>query len=317
MSFVWNFFDITDLDLYGIVFNNTNQAFNINTSGFSSYSDSNIANFVTDMVESPVRKGYYIGYLSNTTNIPRGIYKVEIYKQTAASPSKNTDVLRGVGDVYWNGNTDVPSIMPPKLEDASNIGQVLLGQNISFIIHAFDLFGMNANLDANPFYQVYSGVLPMNVSGNLTQLDTGRYGGTFTATSGVFGYNIPYSIKVSGVMNNTAISTNKSFEIKSPAIIEADLSTDVLGQLGYPTGVIASVSSTSQFTTNLPSSLDDVFNGAVLRIVSTGNMYGVARIVSDYVGSSKTVVLNKALPATPDIGTRIIVFPIGGQLNVN
>jgi len=55
---------------------------------------------------------------------------------------------------------------------------------------------------------------------------------------------------------------------------------------------------TTSFVTNLDSSVDDFYNGHALVFVS-GSLNGQSQIISDYVGSTKTVTLDHALTSAP------------------
>lgn len=77
-------------------------------------------------------------------------------------------------------------------------------------------------------------------------------------------------------------------------------------------GVAGSVNDASATTTSFVgdsglSSSDDFYNGSVL-VFTSGTLKGLARRVTDYVGSTRTFTLSPALPAAPANSVTLLIL---------
>lgn len=309
MALEIEFFDLRSLSLYALFFNESDEAFKQSTSGFASYTDSSVGDFDVPLPEEANRVGRYATSVTGT--IPKGTIQVEIYEQSGGSPDKAVDTLRGVDEIYWNGLHLVDHIGVSNFEKPSHIGTTDLDEVLYFFLSSFDEFNLPTDTDTSPSFQVFANSTGMaDVSGLMVNVEAGLYSASFTVTSGTFNFSDFYSVKIEGVIEGNSLQTHKTFDIASPVTVD-DINVDVLGQLGYISGVVQAGSSTTVITTNLTSSVDNFHNGSVARID------GQARIVLDYNGSSKAITVNKAYTFTPASGAEIIIYPIGGELGVS
>lgn len=310
MSLNIQYFDGTGYNIYGLIFNSSGQVYNNTTRNFDTYSDSSIDTWDLPFTENSSRRGQYVVSTTGITRIAK--YDIEVYRRMGGSPNKTADILKTVDQIFWNGEVPLDSTQPPVLKAATYVAQAQQGETIAFSAKVFNGFGNPQSADRSVGYTVYREGISLNITGVMTQTSSGFYYGTQALTSTGYLTGKTYQISINSVLAGTQIGDLAQFSIAAPVIADVD----VLGQLGYATGTVQSAlppPTASDFITNLPSSTNDFYNGQALRFKGTGQ----ARIISDYVGSTRRVYLNKPFSSTPTVGAEFLIFSLGGELNVN
>lgn len=310
MSLNIQYFDTSGYNIYALIFNTSGQIYNNTSRGFDTYTDSSIDTWDLPLSENGSRRGQYTVSTTGIATIAK--YDVEIYRRIGGSPSKTADVLKTVGQIFWNGEVPLDSTQPPVLKASTYITQAQAGETIAFSAKIFNGFGNPQSADRHVGYIIYREGVALNITGVMAQTSSGFYYGTQALTSTGYLTGKTYQISMSSVLAGTQVGDLAQFSIAAPIIAE----TDVLNQLGYATGTVQLSLNETNFLTNLASSTNDFYNGQVLRFTSSGSLYGQARIISDYVGATKTVTLNKGYSVTPSLGDAFLIYSIGGELNV-
>jgi hypothetical protein len=319
MSLFLRYNDVYGLNIYTLIFNSFTTALNNNSSGFLTYSDNLINQFIFNIPELVNNSGMYATGINQTALNSGSILDLFIYQRTGASPSKASDILKGVMTVNWNGSRDAFFTHPPQLLGGSDLGTFNVGAAIRYNVEAMNIFGTRGPTDDNLVtWSMFGSSGTIITTGYIAGIIAENSGYLYTSnitTSGLSAGN--YRIENSGRVNEEVVRTNFYFIASTGFVVNANVTADILGPLGYGTGYINDPSATAlQFTTTLPSTSNGFYNGQILRPTS-GPLVGVGRIVSDYIGSTKTVLLNKALSSIPSSGTSIVIFPLGGELNVS
>jgi hypothetical protein len=313
MALVIEFFDATTgLNLYALLFDEAGKAFNPSAEAFQTYLDANITNFNLNLTEGVNRKKYYSYTISPT--LSAGAYTVEVYRRVGASPSKTNDIFKGIGTIFWNGSGMVDNIDPPHLEEGSEIGTITLDSTVGFYINAYDKFGNLANPEGNLDFAVYRQNTSLGVTGYMSNLETGVFYSSFAANSGTFNFNDIYSIQIKGYIKGTRVGANLQF--RTSVLGSGVQAIDAAHQLGYSSGFILEANSASGYVTTLPGTVDDFYNGQVVRVLGTGSLRGQARIIRDYTGATRFVQTNMPFTSALPSGTPILIFPIGGELGL-
>lgn len=316
---VINYIDkLGSVNLYALIYNISGHAFNTTSNLFSAYTDATIDNFDVALTQEANRASLYSTTITNTSGFAASLterqnYTLEIWNRVGGSPSKTNDFLKGVSYFFWDGTKENDIIIPPSLDGSNYIGQRLLGSGVSFSVQSFDHFGNLANLSAVPHYEMYSqgAILTPRVSGSMIGAGDGLYMATRTLTAGSFAEGRQYDIRISGIISNITVGCIKTFDI-----VTDRTTPDIRGSLTYVSGYITGSPASSSFVTTFVQSTNDFFNGQILKIAS-GTLYGQARIISDYDGSTKRIYVNKPFTSTPSSGDAILMVNIGGELNVS
>lgn len=120
------------------------------------------------------------------------------------------------------------------------------------------------------------------------------------AGSGLYGVEIADSTLIGRTVvwdiNGTGKTCSESFDNTPPA----------------QATVNDAAATTTVFITTLSSSVNDFYNGSYLLFVN-GSLKDQARLISDYVGSTKTITLAAALTSAPANGDRFIVLGRSGS----
>lgn len=318
MAFDIEYIDsVTGLSTYALIFNISGQAYSTVTEIFASYNDSSIGNFDIPLTHSSSRAGLYTGSIVGVglASFNQGKYLLEIYQQVGGSPSKSADILKAVGETLWNGSQEVSNSMTPKMENTF-LGSQIESEDISWMVNVYNDFGKLQNAASGINYTVYEEGAATAITGFMSNISAGLYYGTFSSATGIFENNKMYEITLNGYLNGITLNTINTFVIKPSGSVTNPTIPDVRSELAYSSGFILTVQNASGFTTNLPSSVDDFYNGAIVRIAAVGSLYGQARIAFDYVGSTKQMITHKPFSTSPSSGQLILVFPLGGELNL-
>ena len=126
-----------------------------------------------------------------------------------------------------------------------------------------------------------------------------------TISSQISGLNDLSSSDISTAVWNAAVATystvagsfGKAFKNVSDGIISVDGSVDDAS------------ATASSFVTDLSSAIDDFYNDKIL-VFTSGSLEGQARIIHDYVGSTKTVIFDEAFTAAPANGSDFVLLAI-------
>ncbi len=318
MSFKITYNDIADLTLYAIVFQeDENIGYNVFSDAFSAFTDSLTSEYAVTLSENINRAGFYEssdlstfpGFVSDARRI-----NIQIWEQIGGSPDITVDILKGSRSLVLSHTFIMDGFVPPRIEDGTYLGTFGHNEAAKIETRFFSEYGRQANLPSGINFQVF------NPSGNViatgfysasgVSLDNRSYGASVPITTA---YPIgSYRIRNSALYLEHEYSSNHYFTVATGTNITATAVFDV-SQLGYATGAVDDASaSTTSFITSLASTTNDFYNGQIL-VFTEGALRGQGRIVSDYVGASKTVTLNKPLAAAPVNGTKIAIHPIGGE----
>lgn len=307
----------TGANLYALLFSSTGTAFNPTTSTFNSFSDAGIDNFDIPLTEVGIRAGYYTATVINVSGVlTSDIYTVEIRNRAGATPVKSTDFLKSISQIYWNGVGELFSLSVPEIRGPSFLGSMFASGTVNIRIGTYDKFGLQSDLDAAPEYFIYGTAPSPIASGLFNSFDTGAYFASISTTGSVGATNTSYTIRIVGDKDGSQLVTNHHFSVAPAPLFGFDL----LSSLGYTSGFVLTSSSTSGFTASVGATINDVYNGSIVRFMN-GDASGQARIVYDFTviaGPVKTFALNKPIvgAGTLSSGDYFVIFPIGGELGV-
>lgn len=243
--------------------------------------------------------------------------RVEIYRQSGYQEQGEQygyDYFLGAGTVNYDGNNEAGPLQPSKLDNSPGfIGSLTIPQIGYIQTRLINEFGVPGHPDYQMMgYTVYNGSGQIITTGYLSSMGNGTsaWGAYYQRLiqSSLFEIG-SYLVQMSGKRNGTPTYGYQTFDVKMPSV-------DMITALGYVTGFAIDLSPTSgSFRTSLQSNINNHYNGQVIRFTS-GSLMGQPRIISAYVGSNKTVTLNKNLESAPSSGTPFVIFPIGGEYNV-
>ena len=310
MSLLIEYYDSSaGLNLYAILMRNDSAAYKPSTTSFVSYTDATITNFNLNLTED-VNRGKYYTYSITGVTIDSDVYTVEIYRRLGGSPNKSADILKAAGPLYWTGSGAIENIFSPRINDGAFIGSPTLGDILTFHFNTFDKFGNVKDTDESITCSIWDGASILD-SITPTHMSEGWYYVDIPIDSGVYTEGKTYQIELRSDLNCVAINSNRTFQIYNSAAISSNI--DVADQLAYASGFILTSTSTSGYTTTLSSSQNDHYNGSIMR-VRTGTLRSEARIIRDYIGSTKFIQTNKGFTSPLTSGTEFLVYPIGGEL---
>lgn len=305
--------------LYAVLFyEDQSIAFHSGILAFSIFDQSSINSYAWNLTEATsVRSGFYqsIDFASLITQATP--ISVEIKKQVGGSRNYAQDILQGVDNFVWNGQAHIDDHLIPRLESGDYLGTFNLNDYVRTQAHVYNEYGL-LTVNTSGFNFAVFNPSGLSVATGVATLNSSTYPcHDITVRASGTGFGVGnYRLQVSGIYQGLAMTSNYYFTVATGTVVNATATVDILGTLGYASGSINDASpTTTSFVTTLSSSTDDFYNGQILRF-TTGGLIGQGRIISDYVGATKTITLNKALSSTPSNGSNLIIYPIGGQLNV-
>lgn len=262
-----------------------------------------------------ISPGVYSTGIPNTNEmtLPRQL-RVEIYRQSGyveGGESYGNDYFLGSATINYDGQNDSGDTKTPKLDNSPGfMGSLTIPQLGYLHTRMINEFGVVDRSDYDMIgYNVYNGSGQIITTGYLNLIGNG-FGAYYNKpiVSSLFEEG-SYLVQISGKRNGSIVFGYQTFDVKMPSI-------NMIANLGYVTGWVVDLAGTSgSFKTSLQSNINNHYNGQVIRFTS-GSLMGQPRIISSYVGSNKTVTLNKNLESTPSSGTPFVIFPIGGEYNV-
>lgn len=326
-TFYLEYTDTSGLNIYALLFkahNGVSIALKYNTDVLFNYFSDPVetSGFAIPLTEVGARPGIYFSpdvmLASSDSVFDRGFeYKVEFWEQLGSDPDVRDDLLKAYGYNVWNGESHANHMESYRLDDLPYYGNYYYDSDIYISTYIFNPFGRivaGYSFDDVFQYQITNPINQVVATGLLTDGVNGILYATVKA-SGTNFTNGVYTLEVSGIYHDIGLLERTKFSVV-PSGSVSTTSVDILTQLGYVTGYIDTGSATTtSFATTLPSTTNDHYNGQILRF-TTGPLIGQGRIISDYVGASRTPILNKALLSAPSSGDAFVVFPIGGELNV-
>lgn len=318
MAFKISYCDVTGLTLYGLVFvEDENIGYNVFSDVFSAFTDTLTSEYSITLSENVNRAGFYEstdlstfpGFVSDARKI-----HIQVWEQVGGSPDINNDILKGTRTVVLSHTFTIDGFVPPRLEEGTYVGTYGHNEAVKVETRFFSEYGRQANLPSGINFQVF------NPSGNViatgfysasgVSFDNRSYGATIPITTSYSAGS--YRIRNSALYLEHEYSSNHYFSVATGINVVATATFDV-SQLGYATGAVNDASATTtSFVTSLASTTNDFYNGQIL-VFTEGALRGQGRIVSDYVGASKTITLNKPLASAPVNGTKIAINPLGGE----
>lgn len=310
--------DITGLTIYALLFNDAGaNALLSNASATSGYTDAAISSFKIALAEVASNSGYYTVDINGSPVIDSVVndWRVDIYQQVGGSPSKNSDILKSTSLLVWNGSDDIGYKQPHRIEYPNFLGTYRANHTGYMHIVLLSDYGIPTNEEfGNINYEIRNSRNTLISTGFLPYNSTDkRYQNTFSVSGFV---DDQYMLKTSGTLDEFNFNTISHFVVNTGTITisNAPTTSDILMSLGYATGSVNDASATSgSFVTTLVSSTNDQYNGQIIRFIE-GTLLGQPRIISDYVGSSKTLTVNHNFTSAPSNGSKFVVFPIGGEL---
>lgn len=105
-----NYSDVTSKKFYAILFNayDLNQAYDINSAVFASYTLATQSNYVINMIENSEKLGYYTASIANASTIPKvnetNYYLIEVWERTGDVVNRSVDRHAGYLRLYWGGD---------------------------------------------------------------------------------------------------------------------------------------------------------------------------------------------------------------------
>lgn len=285
---------------------------------FSIFSHTAMNQYAWYMTENTgVRPGYYQSIDFSSLISEAYPITVEIREQVAASSNYTSDILKATSSFVWNGQSHVDDHVIPLLLPGTYIGFFNYNDTIRAELHFKNEYGLlTTNTEGFNFHV-------LNPSGQLVATGSWIYNfanypcflASFQASGDGFIAG-GYRLQTSGTYDGFKLATTHYFNVSTGTTTSVNVNVDVITQLGYATGSVNDASATTtSFVTTLASTVDNFYNGQILRF-TTGSLIGQGRIISDYNGTTKAVTLNKAFSATPSNGSNLLIYPIGGELNV-
>lgn len=158
----------------------------------------------------------------------------------------------------------------------------------------------NTNLDATVSSRLAASSAPTNFADLAITATTGKV--TVGTNDDKTGYSISGTKTTLDALNDLAASD-----------VGTQLDNRNLNDLIQLTATVNDASpTTTSFITTLGSATDSFYNG-VLLVFTSGSLSGLARRISAYVGSTKTVTLENALPAAPANGDAFSIIAVEVQ----
>ncbi len=310
--------DVPSLNLYSLLFKENGTAWA--SGSFTTFSSGNLlaGNHPINMFES--RSGYYEANVSGSAIDINALLRVEVYQRIAASAVYGNDLLKATADIVWNKQRDLGSLQVPKIESKPFIGNFILGERLPINNYVRDSFGKYGSGVVLLGFSILNNAESPITNGTIAPrgLDDACIYNTGVTLSSASYSSGTYLLRTSGYyydgLGPSILLQNEStFSIYVPTSIP---SVDVAAQLGCASGKVNdSSATTTTFVTTLPSTLDNTYNGQVLRFTE-GYLIGQGRIILDYVGATKAVTLNKPFVTDPVNNTSFIVYPLGGELGL-
>lgn len=319
MAYYIDYTDTSGLNLYALVFEanqtialglrfNIDKEFNyfggfVETTGYS-----------IELTESSERPGSYFSpdLLSASGMFAARNLNIEIWEQLDIEPNIAVDLFKAKKNIIWNGEVPMISFVPRQLHTNCD-GHYFYNDTIYISNYLTNSFGVIVRGEtANINYEIRN---PTSVVVNTGSFSPSNIWELSIIASGSNYIPGTYTFMASGTHNNNFVYTSAKFVLNDNIIDWSD--NNVLELLGYATGFINDGSATTtSFATTLSSSNNDHYNGQILRFTS-GSLIGQGRIISDYIGATKIVTVNKAFSAAPANNTPFVIYPIGGELGVS
>lgn len=314
MALDLNYYDVTGLSIYALVFRTTSEALEVG-GGFTSYTDASLDDYDYPFSEVVGNSGTYSVTINESDlNLP-GELQVQIWQRVGATPNKANDLLKNSASVFWNGIRALPGRIPPKLEGGGYLGTFDVPERISFNINAItDLGARYTTDDGRVNYRILNSEHSTIATGFVTATADGSgyfYRPSFTTSGYAVGQ---YRCETSGHIAHEIIRTTAYFNVATGIAVTAVADfNQVWAKLGVATGYVNDPSpTTTVFTTTLQSG-----NYAGQAFVLPDQYPGQGRIISSFESSNGQVTLNKGLTGLPSSGQLIIVLPIAGELGLS
>lgn len=320
MSLVVSYTGESAQNLYCILFQEDDAiAFASGSLSMAAFTHSNMPNYVWYLTENTsFRSGFYKSIDFSSYITTQVEFSVEVRQQVGATPNYTNDILKGIKSFLWNGQAHLEDHQPIHIDQGDYLGTFNTTDTVRGEIQLYNQFGI---LTLNPTEFNFAVRNPSGLvvaTGYTTGSDNNWPYHRFSFQPSGAGFGVGnYIVQVSGSFSGIYLKTNHYFTLSTGININATATALVdITQFGYATGIINDAGATTTvFTTTLPSTVDNFYNGQILRFTESP-YYGQGRIISDYVGSTKTITLNKALGFTPASGSKIVVNALGGEFNV-
>lgn len=313
MDTTLEYYDIAGQNIYCMIFSSGNLGLTNTTGQFAVYTDAAATGFAHTMTADGNRTNRYTFNLNTYISaLTEGVYEIAVFSRTGSTPNISNDNIKMVDQMYWSSGL-VDEVVTPNLTTTDFVGNIPFGNTFAWLAEVENQFGSYSTVDNNLDYIIKENATTTIATGSMTLLEPGIYYATRTVTPSVFENTKSYQIIMDAHINNIPVKAATCFTVSSGQICPTGY-PDILNLLGYVTGSITTSVTTSGFNTNLTNTTNDLFNGGILRITS-GTNKGHARIISDYVGLTKRVSLNKPMKFLPSSGTTFVIYPIGGELN--
>lgn len=317
MALSIQYIDSAAYNFYALIFKSTGSVWRQSTQAFTSYTDSNIALFALEFAEDANRAGYYTCTASGSNlDLTNDRLTVEIYERVGGSPVKSADLLKASQSFVWDGNREFDDYDRPRLYGGGYLGTFASGTNLIFMVHCTNIYGEIYSL-SSPRWDLYDKNGAAVISNTGLSVYNTFYGNIYSGSVPVGNPLNPgqdYHIIVGGSVNSISVTTQFYFSVSSGlAIPNININAnDVIGAMGYATGTVMSNITTTGFVTNLTNAYNNAYCGQIL-IIPSGDYKGYGSIIGGYDGTTKTVLLYKALHTPPTVGTNFIIYPIGGN----
>jgi len=263
------------------------------------------ANWATGMITCTEQQtsdasgtGTYVG------DFPAGIttageYAIEYYTGASPTPGQNT---MGVQTVHWSGaavvNTDIDAkavwdrvITKANHNIANSAGKKVRETADSIVIYAGDVVSSTANT--------------IVLDSGASSLDGAYDPAAIVIVSGLGSGQVRHSLEYFG-SSRTAI-VDRDWKVQPDATSEFVLQA-VNGAATTNEGRLRAATGTTAQLNALASTVDDIYNGETLQLVS-GTGQDQSRSILDYDGATQTVTVD-AFTVTPDATTGYKMLPI-------
>lgn len=321
MSLILEYIDATGLNLYAMLYGADNDGsalrYQIDQTMASFSNAVQTTGFFIDLNENSIRKGTYfsdaIDGMAPTAFNQAQDFTLVIYEKLGTDENVATDLTKAYKSIVWDGHHDIDTYLSPKIGGGRYLGSYNYGHRVNFYILPTNEFGAVDSPDTS-YFGVFNPSGALVASGTFDAFNDVALSGTFLCSGNAF-INGNYAIHTTGSFASLVTSEQFTFTVASTGTATS-VAVDVISSLGWATGIVdTGAATTTTFATTLPSTANDHYNGQICYITS-GVLKGVGRIVSDYVGASRTLILNKGFGSAPASGVPIVIFPIGGELGL-
>lgn len=308
MGLLLEYSDVPSINIYAYIFTSGNLAYKPAINDLALFTDATATGFANILSEDVNRAGYYRINQTGTYFTNANSLNIEIWERIGSVISKADDVLKATVHTNWNGLDFLDDAKIPEIDGPSYLGNFNWGDNVNLNIIGKSIYGLPSTLDTVPYYYLYTPAGSLLSSGAYSNVGPNNlYTASITLVSGTHPYG-NYNIISQGNLNSYVVRSISHFTLSNPTNLN-----NIVSMLGYASGTINDGSPTaSSWICTINSVDDDQFTGQVIRF-RDNNLVGEARIISDFVQSTKRLTTHIPFSRTPSNGASFLIFPLGGE----